>query len=70
MLDRESRLPWDWFARGDQDLQAAVILLNQDGPLEIVAFHIQQAMTKPESELPSPEGKYRRRNEPYGQNHH
>jgi len=46
MLDRESRLPWDWFAKGDQDVQAAVILLNQDGPLEIVAFHIQQAIEK------------------------
>lgn len=46
MLDRESRLPWDWFAKGDQDVQAAVILLDQDGPLEIVAFHIQQAIEK------------------------
>ncbi len=46
MLDRESRLPWDWFAKGDQDVQAAAILLDQDGPLEIVAFHIQQAMEK------------------------
>jgi len=42
----ESTLPSDWFAQGDQDMLAAEILLNQNGPLPIVAFHLQQAVEK------------------------
>ena len=42
----ESTLPSDWFAQGDQDILAAEILLNQNGPLPIVAFHLQQAVEK------------------------
>lgn len=34
----ESTLPADWLVQGDQDLEAAEILLNQNGPLPIVAF--------------------------------
>jgi HEPN domain-containing protein len=42
----ESSLPKDWCAQGDMDLQAARILLAQDGPFPIVAFHMQQAIEK------------------------
>jgi len=42
----ESALPADWFAQGDLDLQAAEILLTQDGPLPVIAFHLQQAVEK------------------------
>jgi HEPN domain-containing protein len=43
MQATESALPSDWFVQGDLDLQAAEILLTQDGPLPVVAFHLQQA---------------------------
>ena len=46
MQATESALPSDWFAQGDLDLQAAEILLTQDGPLPVVAFHLQQAAEK------------------------
>ena len=42
----ESTLPADWLAQGDQDLEAAEILLNQNGPLPIVAFLLQQTVEK------------------------
>ena len=42
----ESTLPADWFAQGDLDIQAAEILLTQDGPLPVIAFHLQQAAEK------------------------
>lgn len=42
----ESTIPADWLAQGDQDLQAAEILLNQNGPLPIVAFLLQQTVEK------------------------
>lgn len=42
----ESTLPADWLAQGDQDLDAAEILLNQNGPLPIVAFLLQQTVEK------------------------
>lgn len=42
----ESTIPSDWFAQGDQDLQAAEILLAQNGPLPIVAFLFQQTVEK------------------------
>jgi len=36
----------DWFAQGDMDVRSAEILLAQDGPLPVIAFHIQQAVEK------------------------
>ena len=42
----ESTIPADWLAQGDQDLEAAEILLNQNGPLPIVAFLLQQTVEK------------------------
>jgi len=36
----------DWYAQGDMDIHAAEILLAQDGPLPVIAFHIQQAIEK------------------------
>jgi HEPN domain-containing protein len=39
-------LPAEWFAQGNLDIQAVEILLSQSGPLEIVAFHLQQAVEK------------------------
>jgi hypothetical protein len=42
----ESALPADWFAQGDLDIRAAEILLTQDGPLPVIAFHLQQAVEK------------------------
>jgi HEPN domain-containing protein len=44
MLD--SIIPAEWFAQGDLDIQAAEILLAQNGPLAIVAFHLHQAIEK------------------------
>jgi HEPN domain-containing protein len=46
MLSTESTLPANWLAHGDQDLQAADILLTANGPLSIVAFLLQQAIEK------------------------
>jgi HEPN domain-containing protein len=46
MPETESQPPADWFAQGDMDIQAADILLAQDGPLPVVAFHTQQAVEK------------------------
>ncbi len=42
----EASLPQDWFQLGAQDIQAAAILLAQEGPLPVVAFHLQQAAEK------------------------
>ena len=36
----------EWFILGDQDAQSAQILLTEDGPLPVVAFHLQQAIEK------------------------
>ena len=46
MPGTESTVPLDWFRQGDQDLQAAEILLAQNGPLPIVAFLFQQTVEK------------------------
>ncbi len=46
MPEVEPPPPADWFAQGDMDIQAAGILLAQDGPLPVVAFHVQQAVEK------------------------
>ena len=29
----------EWFVLGDQDVESAQILLTEDGPLPVVAFH-------------------------------
>jgi len=42
----DSALPADWFAQGDLDVEGAEILLAQNGPLPLVAFHLQQAIEK------------------------
>jgi len=36
----------EWFTLGDQDVLSAEILLTEDGPLPVVAFHLQQAIEK------------------------
>ena len=46
MPEAEPLPPADWFAQGDMDVRAADILLAQDGPLPVVAFHVQQAVEK------------------------
>ncbi len=46
MPEAEAQPPTDWFAQGDMDIRAADILLAQDGPLPVVAFHVQQAVEK------------------------
>lgn len=42
----DANLAAEWFAQGDLDIQAVEIILAQNGPLEIVAFHLQQAVEK------------------------
>ncbi len=46
MPEVEASLPQDWFQLGAQDIQAAAILLDQEGPLPVVAFLLQQAAEK------------------------
>ena len=46
MRDPEPSLSAEWFVLGDQDLAAARILLTEDGPLPVVAFHLQQTIEK------------------------
>ncbi len=46
MSEPEPNLSTEWFALGDQDLAAARILLTEDGPLPVVAFHLQQTIEK------------------------
>ena len=46
MAATESTLLADWVAHGDQDFEAANILLTANGPLSIVAFLLQQAIEK------------------------
>lgn len=46
MAATDSRIPRQWFAQGDLDLEAAEILLAQNGPLPVIAFHLQQAAEK------------------------
>jgi HEPN domain-containing protein len=42
----DARVPHAWFSQGDLDLEAAELLLAQDGPPAIAAFHIQQTIEK------------------------
>ena len=42
----DSIIPAEWFTQGGLDIQAAEILLAQNGPLAVVAFHLQQAIEK------------------------
>lgn len=46
MKDKESRLPQDWFRKGEADIRTAEILLNHGGDPEIAASHLQQALEK------------------------
>jgi HEPN domain-containing protein len=46
MLDRESLLPDDWFARARTDIQAAEILLAHGGDPGTAGLHVQQAIEK------------------------
>lgn len=45
MQNKESIYPQDWFAKADNDLNAAEILLKAEN-LQSAAFHIQQAIEK------------------------
>ena len=45
MQNKESSYPKDWFAKADNDLNAAEILLRAKN-LQSAAFHIQQAVEK------------------------
>ncbi|MEW6041950.1 MAG: HEPN domain-containing protein [Elusimicrobiota bacterium] len=40
------KLPKEWFESGDEDLKAAEILFNAEGPNRIICFHCQQAVEK------------------------
>jgi HEPN domain-containing protein len=42
----DSTVSAEWYAQGDLDIQAAAILLSQNGPLPVIAFHIQQSIEK------------------------
>ncbi len=42
----DSTIPAEWLVQGDLDVQAAEILLAQNGPLSITPFHLQQALEK------------------------
>lgn len=46
MSNRDSQLFQEWFIRAEMDLETAKILLAQDGPLPMVAFHLQQTVEK------------------------
>ena len=39
-------IPSEWFAKADEDIDAAELLLAHNGPLGIASFHVQQAMEK------------------------
>ena len=45
MPSKESFIPRDWFGKGERDIRAARILLNEDEN-ELAAFHLQQAIEK------------------------
>ena len=42
----DSLIPAEWFAKAEEDIRAAELLLEHDGPLGIVAFLVQQAAEK------------------------
>jgi HEPN domain-containing protein len=42
----QSLIYQEWLHLGDLDIQAAQILLAEDGPLPVIAFHLQQAIEK------------------------
>ena len=46
MAARESLLPDDWHRRGEADLRAAEILLENDGDMQVAAALIQQGVEK------------------------
>ena len=46
MPPADSTIPADWFRQGDLDLCAARILLENDGPFPVIAFHLHQTIEK------------------------
>lgn len=46
MHGRESRLPADWFARAEADIEATEILLAHGGDTGLAGMHVQQAIEK------------------------
>jgi len=42
----DSLIPSEWFAKDDEDIDAAELLLAHNGPLGIASFHVQQAVEK------------------------
>jgi len=42
----DSLIPSEWFAKADDDIRAAELLLAHNGPLSIASFHVQQAVEK------------------------
>lgn len=42
----DSLVPSEWFAKGEEDIRAAELLLAHGGPLGIAAFLVQQAVEK------------------------
>ena len=42
----DSLIPSEWFAKAEEDIRAAELLLAHNGPLGIAAFLIQQAVEK------------------------
>jgi HEPN domain-containing protein len=42
----DSLIPAEWFAKAEEDIRAAELLLTHDGPLGIAAFLVQQATEK------------------------
>ena len=46
MAGRESLLPDDWHRRGQADLEAAGILLDNDGDMQVAAALVQQGVEK------------------------
>jgi HEPN domain-containing protein len=42
----DSLIPSEWFAKAEEDIHAAELLLAHDGPLGIAAFLVQQAVEK------------------------
>lgn len=46
MPKKESRIPADWFAKADLDLETADLLWREKGHPEIIGFHLQQGIEK------------------------
>jgi HEPN domain-containing protein len=46
MPSPDSLIPSEWFAKAEEDIHAAELLLAHDGPLGIAAFLVQQSVEK------------------------